>query len=176
MMAAAAHAEDRTLTVYLQHAEAAGLVNVNVAKGIASKIFAGVGVRVIWKAGAPAAPDRDVLTVIFDGAVSEAAHPGALAYAHPFGAGSAIHILADRVLSSGPRSLVPTILGHTLAHEIGHVLERTNSHSGAGVMKAHWSPSDFHAMSMRPYSFAPGDVMLIDAYWTSRRSAADPVD
>lgn len=30
------------------------------------------------------------------------------------------------------------ILGHVAAHEIGHLLLGTNSHSAGGIMRAHW--------------------------------------
>ncbi len=34
------------------------------------------------------------------------------------------------------------ILGHAMAHELGHLLLGTNSHSPDGLMRAHWGPSD----------------------------------
>jgi hypothetical protein len=40
----------------------------------------------------------------------------------------------------------PRVLGHVLAHEIGHMLLRTNLHRDAGLMKAHWSPKDLSEM------------------------------
>ena len=34
------------------------------------------------------------------------------------------------------------ILGHVMAHELGHLLLGTNSHSPSGLMRAHWTPED----------------------------------
>jgi hypothetical protein len=34
------------------------------------------------------------------------------------------------------------ILGHAMAHELGHLLLGTNSHSPSGLMRAHWSRED----------------------------------
>jgi hypothetical protein len=34
------------------------------------------------------------------------------------------------------------ILGHAMAHELGHLLLGTNSHSRDGLMRAHWEPGD----------------------------------
>ena len=36
---------------------------------------------------------------------------------------------------------VAAVLGHVLAHEIGHLLLATNKHSRRGLMQAHWGPS-----------------------------------
>jgi len=35
-----------------------------------------------------------------------------------------------------------TILGHAMAHELGHLLLGNNSHSGHGLMQAHWEPNE----------------------------------
>jgi len=34
------------------------------------------------------------------------------------------------------------ILGHAMAHELGHLLLGTNSHSPSGLMRAHWTRED----------------------------------
>jgi hypothetical protein len=35
-----------------------------------------------------------------------------------------------------------TILGHVMAHELGHLLLGTNSHSNDGLMRARWNPGE----------------------------------
>jgi hypothetical protein len=42
---------------------------------------------------------------------------------------------------------VATILGHGIAHEIGHLLLGTNSHAPAGLMRARWQPADLASAS-----------------------------
>ena len=37
------------------------------------------------------------------------------------------------------------LLGHVLAHELGHMLLGANSHSGVGLMRALWSGRELHA-------------------------------
>jgi hypothetical protein len=37
---------------------------------------------------------------------------------------------------------VAALLGHGVAHEIGHLLLGTNSHAPAGIMRASWQPAD----------------------------------
>ena len=64
-------------------------------------------------------------------------------------------ILELRQLSGG------RILGHVLAHEIGHALLRTDSHAEGGLMKAHWSRDDLSWMGFQNLGFTPGDAGLI---------------
>ncbi len=40
-----------------------------------------------------------------------------------------------------------SILGHAFAHEIGHLLLGTNSHSPTGLMRARWQPADLVSAS-----------------------------
>ncbi len=40
-----------------------------------------------------------------------------------------------------------TILGHGIAHELGHLLLGTNSHAPAGIMRARWQPADLASAS-----------------------------
>jgi hypothetical protein len=42
---------------------------------------------------------------------------------------------------------VAAILGHAVAHEIGHLLLGTNSHAPAGLMRARWQPADLASAS-----------------------------
>jgi hypothetical protein len=45
-------------------------------------------------------------------------------------------------LARGGTASVPVILGHAVAHEIGHLLLGSNSHSPLGLMRARWSRLD----------------------------------
>jgi hypothetical protein len=50
---------------------------------------------------------------------------------------------------------VATILGHGLAHEIGHLLLGNNSHAPAGIMRARWQPADLTSASQGRLLFSP---------------------
>jgi hypothetical protein len=39
------------------------------------------------------------------------------------------------------------ILGHAVAHEIGHLLMGTNSHSSRGLMRGNWKVDALHEMA-----------------------------
>jgi len=53
------------------------------------------------------------------------------------------------------------LIGHVLAHEIGHKLLRTDSHSPTGLMKAHWSNVETEQMTFQPMTFTPADAAQI---------------
>ena len=50
---------------------------------------------------------------------------------------------------------LPILLGHALAHEIGHVLLGTKDHSATGILKPRWSKADFEVPAIRRLSFTP---------------------
>jgi hypothetical protein len=60
------------------------------------------------------------------------------------------------------------ILGHALAHEIGHVLLNLANHSHTGLMQATWEPKDFRAMNMGRLTFRDEEVSRIQAEITRR--------
>ena len=86
-----------------------------------------------------------------------------MAFANPFDRAPVVTIIYDRILAFTDvnPSLRSTILAHVLAHEIGHLLKRTNGHSPSGVMKAHWEAGDYSRMAYRPLPFLPGDIEMI---------------
>jgi hypothetical protein len=49
---------------------------------------------------------------------------------------------------------VATILGHGIAHELGHLLLGTNSHAPTGIMRARWQPADLASASMGSLLFS----------------------
>ena len=74
-----------------------------------------------------------------------------------------VTILYDRIetaaLSVAPS--VTKILGNALAHEIGHVLLRSEQHSESGIMKAVWSRADYQHLAVRPLEFLPREAVVL---------------
>lgn len=137
------------------------------ARAIVTWMFARAGVRLAWRDGelGRGAPSRSpvLIQVRFTGEGSGEASRGALAYALPFGDGAtAITVMYDRIRWVAGRSTrEQLILAYTLAHEIGHILERTNWHAQTGIMKAHWSGQDYDATERKQLGFTSDDVDLI---------------
>ncbi len=53
------------------------------------------------------------------------------------------------------RRLAHALLGHVLAHEIGHLLLRSNSHSVSGIMSARWTGEELRRLSEGAMFFTP---------------------
>ena len=64
------------------------------------------------------------------------------------------------------------VLGHAIAHEIGHLLLGSNSHSPAGLMKADWKSGDLKLLDMGRLHFSPKEGSLMRADVASRNSEA----
>jgi hypothetical protein len=168
----AAAAEDLNLTVYMKGAGPADLMTLAAAKATTTRIFAAIGVRIYWASGTPRNASGAALAMEFDSAAPARFRSDALAYATPFGSHTCIHIFYDRVLRTVPAKSAAGLLGHVMAHEITHVLQRNESHSETGVMKAHWTSSDYRAMSEGPLSMEQANIDAIRDYWNGTRVVA----
>lgn len=135
---------------------------IYLAKAIAGRMFAEAGLRLNWwTPRQDLDPAGEVITIDLTSNTPETFHPGALGYALPF-EGVHIRVFYDRVakLADG-RTRLPALLAHVLVHEITHILEGINRHSGEGIMKAHWTLQDLHEMARKPLPFEPCDLELI---------------
>jgi hypothetical protein len=74
-----------------------------------------------------------------------------------------ITVSHDRVLFVTERvpEVRSALLAHVLAHEIGHVLMKTDSHSSGSIMKPHWSASDWPQITHGQLTFLPADTDMI---------------
>jgi hypothetical protein len=135
-------------------------------KALAVRMLAVAGVQVRWDVGEPK-PDAVsglAVGIRLGEASAQDQQRGVLAWAHPFGGGlHRITIFQDRVHDIAGTAGVEVfkVMAHVLVHEIGHVLERTDHHSDTGVMKAHWTRTDFQAMAWRPLPFEEEDMASI---------------
>jgi DDE superfamily endonuclease len=64
--------------------------------------------------------------------------------------------LRNTIVNLCNSALAAAVLGHVLAHEIGHILLGHNGHADEGLMKATWSAAEQRAMLYRPMRF-PAD-------------------
>ncbi|MGH9783343.1 MAG: hypothetical protein ACRD88_04085, partial [Terriglobia bacterium] len=71
--------------------------------------------------------------------------------------------VADRLVRQQKEADKAEILGHAIAHEIGHVLLSMNGHSRHGLMQANWAGKDFQRMTMGGLAFASGEAGRIRA-------------
>ncbi len=59
------------------------------------------------------------------------------------------------------------LLGHVIAHELGHLLSRSSRH-GHGIMQASWNETELKRMSQRQLSFDHEQVRTLQMGLTSR--------
>jgi hypothetical protein len=123
------------------------------AERSAARVLGTGGVQVKWFDCSEAAealqqcqdPPRSsalVLHLLPSGATRRAAPAGSLGFAvppEPGQFGSFAGVFYDRVERLSSRGFnEPMILGHAMAHEIGHLLLGVEGHSDDGIMKAEW--------------------------------------
>jgi len=56
------------------------------------------------------------------------------------------------------------VLGHAIAHELGHVLLGSAEHSSMGIMRAHWGKADFDQAAMGRLGFTAQQAARIRNY------------
>jgi len=150
--------EQRTVTVCMSQR---GNVSVFQAQAIASRIFARIGVRLDWQPDhGPGCITGDRIVIALSNETRPGQHPEEFAYAMPY-EGTRIVVFYDRLQNSLNRSRVPSVLGHVLAHEIGHVLQGITRHSASGIMKPKWDARDYGEMRGNTLRFDENDVSLI---------------
>jgi hypothetical protein len=73
-------------------------------------------------------------------------------------AGLNARVFDDRIQDAARREnrTHAVVLAHVIAHEIGHVLLRTNAHSGGGLMSARWTAFEYSHIA-RSFMFFTAD-------------------
>jgi hypothetical protein len=164
LVAAGSWAQELTIGVKLENTNMVPMPLLAQAQATATRIYAGIGVKLTWSNRRNAQ-----IRIQFDDSATPSLHPGALGYALPYcKGGTRIHLLVDRVSNhllvlskTTPSWYAGTVLGHVMAHELGHVLEASVRHADSGVMKARWDDRDFSEMQSHPLAFDVAEVELI---------------
>jgi hypothetical protein len=151
------------VTVYLEDGNA--MLNL-LTKSMVGRMFEAAGVRVAWRAGHPR-PDAArglAVTVRMTETAGSDRERRVMGRTFPFGAGvHRIDVFLDTIRARADASQVDEykITAHVLAHEIGHLLEGIDHHSGDGIMKACWTRDDYRTMARQPLAFAEEDLEMI---------------
>jgi hypothetical protein len=88
--------------------------------------------------------------------------------------GSLATVFPERAREKADRSLArrSSVLGHAIAHEIGHLLLGEAKHSGEGLMKPMWSPAELLRASAYPMAFSAREIRNIRQNLRVRTQAA----
>jgi hypothetical protein len=84
-------------------------------------------------------------------------------------------IYFDRVarLAKKAGANLAVLLGHAIAHELGHLLLASTSHSADGLMRPVWLPGELRRINRADWQFSPQDVAEIRSRLESRRGWAN---
>jgi tetratricopeptide (TPR) repeat protein len=152
----------------------------SVAQKVATQVFDRAAIQTVWldcsltAEGHYAVPDCEhtpdstelvlrlvpisaaTLTQFGDGTLGIAAQPEK-------GTPASASVFSDRVkeLAKGGGTSIEVILGHAVAHEIGHLLLGSNSHSSMGLMRSKWSRQDLVQAAGGELQFTQGEVARI---------------
>jgi len=148
------------------------------AKTVATRIYAKIGVRLVWAVdtrlhsrsdachGRDAAPSLRIIIVPAGQAERLDADSKKLGLAA--GAegqyGTVAYVFYDRVRNLSLRYEQHRrggILGHVVAHEIGHLLLPYGTHSESGLMRADWSHEDLEHAAHGTLQFTQEEAALI---------------
>ena len=162
-------ASDGMPSVFLYLANEAGVSSdiVGGARREVIRIYAQIGVRVIWEEHAngnpkaplviiiPATTGQWVGPMVLGIAVRGANYSGRLAY-----------VFYDRVEPLARKHQISdaSLLGVAIAHEIGHLLLPYGSHSSSGLMQGDWDDRQFLLARARLLRFTPQQAELIRAH------------
>jgi hypothetical protein len=130
------------------------------AKAEATEIFARLGIELDWRAQSPA---RDVhLTIRVINGMVKGTSKSAMGLAVPNrgGPGSFLFAFLGRVEGFARHHDRPVaqILGHVIAHEMGHLLLPTVSHAKGGIMVAHWDRAQLEQLDRGWLTFTQEEV------------------
>jgi hypothetical protein len=169
--ASAVPEEQPVVEVFLPLARSIGMDMAFLrARGVVNEIYSGIGVRVVWQSarsappGCAKAPLHRTIVVALSPMTRVGISPQALAFSNPhLMQGPCVTLLMDRLEPLVQKNPVQAafLMGHVLAHEIGHVLQGFVRHSEMGVMKDRWSEKEIMHMPANRLRFTAFDAETI---------------
>lgn len=154
------------LTIRLYNLAPVGSYRLRCARRVATRIFQNAGLEVRWidapatsleawredlsVSFAPPAALPDEIPVRIVARLPGRLYPGALGIARTAArSGVPITVFYDRIEDiARQHGICPAVLlGHAIAHEVGHLLLGSAGHASRGLMRPRWDCADF----VRPY-------------------------
>ena len=149
-----------TITVQIYNYSQASPAMLIEAEREAGRILGAVGLRPVWVECpvGPTAPGMegpcqkapaatDLRLRVLGAPVTNVFQDTVFGFAvHPVLASVYYEYAARRAKADNAEFEAPVILGCTIAHELGHLLLGTNSHSDEGIMQPRWESSQFRQL------------------------------
>ena len=179
-----------TITVQIYNYSQASPAVLAGAEREAGRILGAAGLRAVWlecpvgpsttspQGPCEKAPDAtDLRLRVLAAPVQNKFQDTVFGFAvHPVLASVYYEYAMRRAKSDDAEFEVPIILGCAIAHELGHLLLGSNSHSDAGIMQPRWEPDQFRQLMMGTLLFttAQSKLMREQAQTRSRLRAGNP--
>jgi hypothetical protein len=174
----AAVAQDRPkITVTVYNRSKMRTPTLTAGHSVAQEVLRRAGVESIWvdcpvpstpeanpACQQPLSPNRLILTIVphwGNRRLDSNALGVALQVEHGFG--SYCYVFQERLdeLAAATHISPARLLGHAMAHEIGHLLKGSDSHSPQGLMSEHWHANELQAAAMESLNFTAEDASLM---------------
>jgi hypothetical protein len=144
---------------------------VDDARQEVSRIYAQIGVRVIW-AEQSTGSLKEALVIIIAATTGQSvgrSEPLGLALREG-NSGRLAYVFYDRVqpLARAHQMSDASLLGLVIAHETGHLLLPFGSHSSNGLMLGEWDHNQFFLARAKLLAFTPAQAALIRAHLMDR--------
>lgn len=164
-----------TITIQVYNYSRASPAVLSQAEREAGRILEQAGVRASWLEcpviPAPAisrrpcekAPEAtDIRLRVLAGPVKKHSPDSVFGFAaHPVLASVYYDYSANRAHSDDAEFELPVILGCVMAHELGHLLLGSNSHSSSGIMQPRWEPEHVRQLITGKLLFTPEQSKLM---------------
>jgi len=163
---------DRTIVLHVANYPALWPHVLAWARARVEKVYEGIGVRIVWvesddtvRQGQDGRRHLTVILLSRDMAAkkisAERTPAHVLGQAHL--ATGRVYIFCDRIAAAhGTPTLLSIPLGNVIAHEVGHLLLRENSHSHKGLMRA-----NVDLQSMQRQNFDTSQTTAIRTSWST---------
>ena len=137
-------------------------------------IYGAIGVTVIWVDTYVDHPDVCMVKIVGEGGAERVKAPPdavGMAFSNDEGGGGLVYVFYDRIEHVSDRNQLDSsaMLGAAIAHELGHLLLPTGSHSERGLMRAGWNRADILTADGAGLRFTAEQGTLIRARLESRR-------
>ena len=180
---------EQTLSIRVYNKAGVAATALQAATAETARLFRAAGIRIDWEhpstesgkdvgtdmtAAAFRQPnERPYLVMRFMRGTPGTIAPGALGYSLPFAhRGAHVVIFYDRVeaLTRSLNTSASVILGHAMAHELGHVLLGSSEHTRGGLMQACWTPATWRLASLGLVNFDRAEIKRMRAVLLDSKS------
>lgn len=157
------------------------------ARAHSARILGKAGLEVTWytcpgmepACSTPRRPDHLEVRILTSSRIGGGAPPTQLGFAfQPADGtpGTLANVLADRATRwAVNQGMDPgVLLGHAIAHELGHLLLGIGEHSGCGLMTEHWGTAQFTLAMQGCLNFSARDAAAIRTHLAGLRHSTRP--